>query len=244
VHRTRKKKVPLHGRCIPFTKLKSDDFVSKRETGVENALFKQTEEAKLGAVHVFASHSWSDDGKAKYQVLQRWCEKEKNATGEEVTVWLDKAYIDQTNITESLICLPVFLAGCQKLLIVAGRTHAERLWCIIEVFTFLTMGGDASRIEVVAIDMDKSDAKAQFESVDISQCECYDQRDKEKLLGLVEAAFGNYDKFNRVLRTVFNERACGSLVKGQSERWKKINQVRPNSPCAKADDKGGGGKST
>ena len=44
---------------------------------------------------------------------------------------------DQNNIEQSLACLPVFLAGCQKLLIVAGPTYTSRLWCVMEIFTFL-----------------------------------------------------------------------------------------------------------
>ena len=48
----------------------------------------------------------------------------------------DKACIDQNNIKQSLACLPVFLAGCQTLLVVAGPTYCSRLWCVMELFTF------------------------------------------------------------------------------------------------------------
>ena len=48
----------------------------------------------------------------------------------------DKACIDQNSIEQSLACLPVFLAGCQTLLVVAGTTYCSRLWCIMELFTF------------------------------------------------------------------------------------------------------------
>ena len=47
----------------------------------------------------------------------------------EQLVWLDKSCIDQTSIDESLACLPVFLAGCRQLLVLAGQTYATRLWC-------------------------------------------------------------------------------------------------------------------
>ena len=49
----------------------------------------------------------------------------------------DKACIDQSNIQQSLACLPVFLAGCQTLLVVAGATYCSRLWCVMELFTFV-----------------------------------------------------------------------------------------------------------
>ena len=48
-----------------------------------------------------------------------------------------QACIDQNDIDSSLTCLPVFLSGCQTLLIVAGRTYCSRLWCCMELFTFL-----------------------------------------------------------------------------------------------------------
>ena len=48
----------------------------------------------------------------------------------------DKACIDQNSIQQSLACLPVFLAGCQTLLVVAGPTYCSRLWCVMELFTF------------------------------------------------------------------------------------------------------------
>lgn len=41
---------------------------------------------------------------------------------------LTQACIDQLNINDSLACLPVFLAGCKQLLVLAGPTYASRLW--------------------------------------------------------------------------------------------------------------------
>ena len=49
----------------------------------------------------------------------------------------DKACIDQSDIEQSLACLPVFLAGCQTLLVVAGSNYCTRLWCVMELFTFV-----------------------------------------------------------------------------------------------------------
>ena len=43
-------------------------------------------------------------------------------------LWVDKACIDQTAIEENLASLPIFLAGCRQLLVLAGETYATRLW--------------------------------------------------------------------------------------------------------------------
>ena len=40
----------------------------------------------------------------------------------------DKACIAQDDIQANLACLPVFLAGCKELLVLAGATYSTRLW--------------------------------------------------------------------------------------------------------------------
>ena len=52
-----------------------------------------------------------------------------------------QACIDQERIEESLAVLPVFLSGCKELLVVAGPSYTQRLWCVMEIYTFLRMGG-------------------------------------------------------------------------------------------------------
>ena len=44
------------------------------------------------------------------------------------------------------------MSGCQTLLIIAGPTYTERLWCMLEVFVFLKMGGKKQNITVLPID--------------------------------------------------------------------------------------------
>ena len=39
-----------------------------------------------------------------------------------------QACIDQLNIDASLACLPIFLSGCKKLLMLVGSTYVTRLW--------------------------------------------------------------------------------------------------------------------
>ena len=91
-------------------------------------LYAKTAPATLGSVHGFASHSWTDPGDAKFDKLHEW------ANGEDKLVWLDKACLNQHNVQDSLACLPVSLAGCRQLLVLAGPTYASRLWCVMELF--------------------------------------------------------------------------------------------------------------
>jgi len=49
------------------------------------------------------------------------------------------------------MCLPVFLASCNELVILAGETYLLRLWCVVEVFCFLEMGGQADMVQLVPV---------------------------------------------------------------------------------------------
>lgn len=44
---------------------------------------------------------------------------------------------------ENLVCLPLFLAGCNSLLILAGHTWLSRLWCVVEVACWAQMRGSS-----------------------------------------------------------------------------------------------------
>ena len=66
--------------------------------------------------------------------VMRWARKHRETAGEEPTLWLDKACLNQHNVQDSLACLPVSLAGCRQLLVLAGPTYASRLWCVMELF--------------------------------------------------------------------------------------------------------------
>eukprot|EP00964_Phaeocystis_antarctica_P121466 scaffold85130_cov78-Phaeocystis_antarctica.AAC.4 len=154
--------------------------------------------------------------------------------------------MDQGNIQQSLACLPVFLAGCQTLLVVAGPTYCSRLWCVMELFTFarsdrllytsnlgghdcaparrskllthssllrVPVGGDQRRVEIHLIahpDDDQTKArrllKEQFASFDAGKARCFLASDREHLLAVIEAGFGDFYDFNRVARSLFASR--------------------------------------
>merc|ERR1719253_2164497 len=113
------------------------------------ALSFLTEPGQLGQIDAFVSHSWHDDPKLKWAALQAWRQEFKlQHQGREPKLWIDKYCIDQSNIADSLQCLPVYLSGCSSLLILCGPTYLDRLWCLIEIFVFLEMGGERSKLDV------------------------------------------------------------------------------------------------
>ena len=134
-------------RVLPFECLREEDFSSSADSGLN----RHAVSVALGDCDAFLSHSWHDDGPEKWAALRSWADGFERATGRPPKVWLDKGCIDQKNIDASLAALPLYLAGCDRLVVVAGPTYASRLWCVIEIFTFLFMGGSRERIDVLPI---------------------------------------------------------------------------------------------
>ena len=200
-----------HFRVLPLNQLAESDLASSADTG----LHERTQHARLGECDAFLSHSWRDDGTAKYAALHEWMASSAVARGETGwggTIWLDKACIDQSNIDASLAALPVFLSGCDHLLIVAGSTYVSRLWCVMEVYTFVKMGGASERIALKQISADALEALSRF---DASRARCFHAKDRDKLLAVIEAGFGNLTPFNRVVRRLLaadHSAAKGLLV--------------------------------
>jgi len=110
------------------------------------------------------SHSWRDDGAAKFAQLREYASERETASGKPCTIWLDKACIDQDKIEQSLAVLPLFLAGCHDLLVLPGASYGTRLWCIIELYVFLHIGGKRERMVVRPLDVSVDHTLGQFDA--------------------------------------------------------------------------------
>ena len=127
-------------------------------------------------------------------------EHEAKHNGEEPTCWLDKACIDQSgDINQSLKVLPLFLLFSQQFVVFAGRTYTLRLWCVLEMFTFLRSGGTIDRIVLKPLDIDASSVLASF---DIRKSDCFMQSDKQRLLAIVESSYFSSHAFNSACRKI------------------------------------------
>ena len=114
----------------------------------------------------------------------------------------------------------------------------------MEVFTFLKMtesspsvpsrpGADgADRIDVIAIAGKDGTAASQgqarqqiakeFKNFNAAKAQCFKVEDREKLLAVIEAAFGDFKEFNRSVRAVFATRVRprgGSSTRSSASRW-------------------------
>lgn len=83
----------------------------------------------LGHADAFVSHSWHDPAEAKWAALCAWGIQFRAKHGRAPLLWIDQHCIQQDNIAAQLQSLPVYLAGCQRLVVLHGPTYLQRLWC-------------------------------------------------------------------------------------------------------------------
>ena len=211
-------------RCIRISKLTAADMANNQDSG----LYDKVEKAKMGGVDAFLSHSWRDDGDLKWEkMLDYKAEFEMSHDGAEPLCWLDKACIDQSgDINASLRALPIFLLSSQCFVVLAGKSYTRRLWCVLEIFTFLRSGGTYGRIDVRPLDIDAAEAVALF---DIRKADCFLSQDKHALLAIVESSYGSFTQFNTACRKIL-------LAKLGSGEGAMISELSEKSVLKAASD--------
>lgn len=193
-------------RCVSLEKVTKEDM----ETPAPDArLQRHTGKCRLEDIDAFVSHSWCDPPEMKWAALQRWRREFKAQNRREPKVWIDKYCLDQTDIRASLMCLPIFLAGCQQLLILAGPTYLSRLWCMEEVFIYLQMGRDVESMEVLATSAEVPDQILKF---DVADARCKLRADRDILLATIEAGCSSFEIFNSLVRTALHKAALSCAV--------------------------------
>ena len=94
--------------------------------------------------------------------------------------------------------------------------------CILEIFTFLRMGGLSDRLTIIPIaaasdacdgggdaepeQRDEellNDALVRFRAFEVSEAKCFDDSQRHHLLSVIEDGFGSFDVFNSIVRHAF-----------------------------------------
>lgn len=177
------------------------------------ALAVLTEKGMLGDVDAFISHSWHDNAEKKWKALQGWVAEFKRQKGREPRLWIDKYSIDQKHIDESLACLPVYLVGCKQLVVLCGSTYLQRLWCMVELFVFLEMGGQRSNLELIPFQTDdRKSVQAAVAQFDVKNAKCFKDRDTTRLQCVLESS--GCDRINNLISEIFTN-------KGSESGWAK-----------------------
>ena len=85
-----------------------------------------------------------------------------------------------------------------------GPTYTRRLWCVMELFVFLQMGG--ARERVTALALPGKEVQRELATFDAAKAQCFKQEDRERLLSIIEGAFGDFGTFNAAVRKIFAKR--------------------------------------
>ena len=195
------------------------DFHHHGERSI-SSLRELTVPARLGEVAAFVSYSWRDDADSQYAQILQWKDTEecqpRTFEQPDPMIWIDRACIDTSDIVLSLGCLPVFLAGCKKLIVLAGPTYTSRLWVAMELFVFVRMGGTSKDVEMLLAERDGAQATAENRAVKtalvswrVDKAKCYAEQDRQALLGAVEATFGTHAPLNKILNELFTQKLSG-----------------------------------
>lgn len=220
-------------RHIGLSQLTIEDLANNAP---DPALFLRSSSARLGECDAFVSHSWHDDADAKWAALQAWRLNFVEREGREPRVWFDKCCIDQANIETDLSCLPLFLCGCSKLLVLCGKTYLSRLWCIVEVFSYVHMGGKLEDIDISPVlnsaheEEERRLIEDSFCSFDVHRCDCHNAEDKEMMLTAINAAFGSTSRFNSTVQLILqqlNLTASGDTTLESSQSTTQNTKVEP-----------------
>ena len=173
-------------------------------------------------IDFFMSHSWHDDAKAKFAILDLVMQQFKAKYNREATFWLDKVCIDQENLSDGLRVLCINVTACKKLLVVCGKTYFQRLWCMLELFIMLAFSQNeadvVSRIELVPIEADGVTRESILESMstfELERAHCYDPNEEIKLRSVM-AAVGE-EQFVARMRSLAEKIRAADVVKAARE---------------------------
>ena len=88
----------------------------------------------------------------------------------------------------------------------------------MELFVFLQMGGSLERVS--ALTMPGKEVQQELANFDAAAAQCFKQEDRERLLGIIESAFGDFKSFNAKVRQIFVKRSNtmeNLALKGKNE---------------------------
>jgi len=154
-------------------------------------------------------------------------------------IWLDKACLNQSNIKQSLAGLPMYVAWSNTLLLLASSSYVKRLWCIMELFTWVQMGCPLEQILVKDIDGGK-DLDEELMNFRVDRTRTYMLFDKHRLLAVIENAFGDHYSFDSLVEEIVQtrrgraemirkDRSFGSFIRRRSATRRQVCRAGSSS---------------
>eukprot|EP00927_Polykrikos_kofoidii_P029550 TRINITY_DN2554_c0_g1_i3.p1 TRINITY_DN2554_c0_g1~~TRINITY_DN2554_c0_g1_i3.p1 ORF type:complete len:584 (-),score=28.34 TRINITY_DN2554_c0_g1_i3:92-1813(-) len=202
-------------RCVSWETLRQrpDIIIAGRPLdGVRpsrNDLYSLSQPCQFGDCDGFFSHSWRDDGEQKWEALRSWCERFLRLEGRYPRLWLDKVCLNQLDFATDLQCLPVFLAACNTIIVASGPTYPSRMWCCMELLVHRAMivNDPSRRLPELLLFPDGAEylerQRLTWAEFCVGNCDCFDQEDKRRFLGIVNRYPGGSEGLNTFIRNMF-----------------------------------------
>jgi len=86
------------------------------------------------------------------------------------------------------------------MVVFVGESYFRRMWCMLELFTYVRSGGTVGRIKLKPLHAEK--AESVIATLDIGKADCYLREDKQRILAIVESSYGSSSQFNAVCRRI------------------------------------------
>eukprot|EP01046_Picozoa_sp_COSAG06_P038692 COSAG06_NODE_4489_length_4208_cov_40.282064_3_plen_149_part_00 len=87
--------------------------------------------------------------------------------------------------------------SCNQLLILAGNTYCDRLWCVWELYVFFSTSGARALDRVQLQDFSESGTSS-LQEFDVANSHCFSPVDEAKLRGIIDS--GGTSDFNNMIR--------------------------------------------
>ena len=168
-------------------------------------LGERSYKAKLGEIDAFLSHwrtrLWPS---AKYEALERWAAAHEAKARARRSGWTRCASIRTTSTPNRIACP----SSSRVQVELRFRPSRWRLSRIMEIFTYIQMTRGIADEQIAVVPIGEGTAlegiKESFRSFRGEKAECFKQSDREKMLGVIEASFGDFVDFNKAVRGVFS----------------------------------------
>merc|ERR1712217_444914 len=158
----------------------------------------------------FISHSFQDDSLAKWRSLERWGTDFAEQHGRAPLFWIDTCCGQGVKPW----CLPIFLGGCKRLVVLCGPSYPSSLRCLLEMCLYVHVGGSVSNIDLIFISEEGSDVddtanahtfEMAFAEVDSEDNVCFEHAEREGLAELISLAFGSESALRSSAKNLFEK---------------------------------------
>ena len=84
----------------------------------------------------------------------------------------------------------------------------------MELFVFIHMGGQQKDIVTKLLVDGSADFSSDLAKFDAGQAKCFLDRDRQKLWAVIEASFGTFEPFNKIVHAIASDKLAVSATLG------------------------------